>query len=70
MKVSVCAHITYWYEADIPDDTVDFETAADSEDPVYGDISRILHEKLGNNYEGEISSVVDANTDEEYYVGW
>jgi len=70
MKVSVCARITYYYTAEIPDDTTDYVTAADSEDPVYLDLCRTLHEKLGSDYEGEIVSVMDEEGDKYLYEGW
>lgn len=69
MKVSVCAHITYYYTAEIPDDATDFVAAADSEDPVYNRVSSILHKNIGSNYESNIVSVVDIKTGKSLYDG-
>ena len=67
MKVSVCARVTYRYEVEIPDDIdIDIESAADSADPVYPRfVTALINEGL--NYEDEIISIVDADTDEVYY---
>ena len=66
MRVSVCARVTYRYEAEIPDG-MDIESTADSVDPVYPRfIKALANERL--NYEGEIVSIVDAETDEVYYT--
>ena len=65
MKVSVCACVTYHYEVEVPDD-VDIESAADSGDPVYNRICKVMaNEHL--NFEGEIISIVDNDSDEVYY---
>lgn len=66
MKVSVCARVVYHYEAEIPDD-VDIESFADSADPVYPRFVKALVNE-GLNYEAEIVSIIDAETDEEYYA--
>ena len=66
MKVSVCARVTYRYEAEIPDG-MDIESTADSADPVYSRFVKALVDE-GLNYEGEIVSIVDAETDEVYYT--
>ena len=66
MKVSVCARVTYRYEAEIPDG-MDIESTADSADPVYSRFVKALVDE-GLNYEGEIISIVDAETDEVYYA--
>ena len=66
MRVSVCARVTYRYEAEIPDD-MDIESTADSADPVYPRFVKALTNE-GLNYEGEIVSIVDAETDEVYYA--
>jgi hypothetical protein len=66
MKVSVCARVTYNYEVEIPDG-VDLECYADSADPVYPRFVKALVNE-GLNYEGEIVSIVDAETDEVYYA--
>ena len=66
MKVSVCAQVTYRYEVEIPDGA-DIESFADSADPVYPRFVKALANE-GLNYEGEIVSIVDAETDEVYYA--
>ena len=67
MKVSVCARVTYNYEVEIPDG-VELECYADSADPVYSRFVKALeNERL--NYEGEIISIVDEDTEEVLYVG-
>lgn len=67
MKVNVCAKVVYQYEVEIPDEG-DIEIWADTLDPVY---SRIVPAMVntGLNYEGSIVSIIDAETDEVYYVG-
>lgn len=67
MKVSVCARVTYNYEVEIPDG-VDLECYADSADPVYPRFVKALVNE-GLNYEGEIISIVDEDTEEVLYVG-
>lgn len=66
MKVSVCARVVYHYEVEIPDG-VDIESFADSADPVYPRFVMALVNE-GLNYEGEIVSIVDAESDEVYYA--
>jgi len=68
MKVNVCAKVVYQYEAEIPDGEDDIEIWADTLDPVYSSILKPLV-NAGLNYEGSIVSIVDAETDEVYYVG-
>ena len=65
MKVSVCARVTYHYEAEIPDG-FDIESTADSADPVYPRFVMALTNE-GLDYEGEIVSIRDADNGEEYY---
>ena len=67
MKVKVCAKVVYQYEIEIPDER-DIEIWADTLDPVY---SRIVTAMVntGLDYEGFIESIVDADTDEVYYLG-
>lgn len=66
MKVSVCARVTYHYEAEIPDG-VDVVSAADSADPVYPRfVTALVNEGL--NYEAEIVSIIDNETEEVYYA--
>lgn len=66
MRVSVCARVVYQYEIEIPDG-VDLESFADSADPVYPRFVKALVNE-GLNYQAEIVSIVDAETDEEYYA--
>lgn len=66
MRVSVCARVVYRYEVEIPDG-VDLESFADSADPVYPRFVKALVNE-GLNYDAEIVSIVDADTDEEYYA--
>ena len=66
MRVSVCARVVYRYEVEIPDG-VDLGCYADSADPVYPRFVKALVNE-GLNYEGEIVSIVDAETDEVYYA--
>lgn len=66
MRVSVCARVVYRYEVEIPEG-VDIESFADSADPVYPRFVKALVNE-GLNYEAEIVSIVDADTDEEYYA--
>jgi len=66
MKVSVCARVTYHYEAEIPDG-VDVVSAADSADPVYPRFVKALVNE-GLNYEGELISVINDETEEAYYA--
>ena len=66
MRVSVCARVVYRYEVEIPEG-VDLECYADSADPVYPRCVKALVNE-GLNYEGEIVSIVDAETDEVYYA--
>lgn len=66
MKVSVCARVTYHYEAEIPDGA-DIECTADSADPVYPRFVKALVNE-GLDYEGEIVSIRDADNGEKYYA--
>lgn len=68
MKVSVCATITYQYEVEIPEDLNEEsrETIAaycDDKDPVFSDLCKVLS-KNHLNFDGEIISVVDEDSDE------
>jgi len=66
MKVSVCARVTYNYEVEIPDG-INLESFADSADPVYPRfVNALIDEEL--NYEGEIVSIVDEDTEEVLYT--
>lgn len=66
MRVSVCARVVYRYEVEIPEG-VDLECYADTADPIYPRFVKALVNE-GLNYEAEIVSIVDADTDEEYYA--
>ena len=66
MRVSVCARVTYNYEVEIPDG-VDLECFADSADPVYPRFVMALANE-GLNYEGEIVSIIDNDTEEVLYA--
>lgn len=69
MKVSVNCSIIYSFEVDIPAEGVsDLPCYADSCDPVYVGICKVLTEK-GLNFAGMINSIVDDKTDEVLYVG-
>ena len=67
MKVSVAVAVYYNYEVEIPDDTTkNFLWMCDTNDPVYEDISKILHEaKL--NYDAVTTSIIREDTDEIIY---
>ena len=67
MKVNVCAKVVYQYEVEIPDEG-DIEIWADTLDPVYSRISKILAD-AGLAYDGSFVSIVDNDTDEVYYLG-
>ncbi len=68
MKVSVNCSVTYFFEVDIPaEDINNLLCYVDSCDPAYADICKMLTEK-GLNFDGEINSIVDAETDEVYYA--
>lgn len=68
MKINVRAKVLYDYQVEIPDDSDDIEVWADTLDPVYSRISKILAD-AGLAYDGSFVSIVDANTDEVYYLG-
>lgn len=68
MKVSVCATVTYQYEVEIPEelndvDKITITAYCDGEDPVFSDLCKVLS-KNHLNFDGEIISVVDENSDE------
>ena len=65
-KVEICSRVTYWFTAEIPDDTTDFVVAADTVDSIYQDISKILT-AAKVDYEGNIVSVWDINEDHLLY---
>ena len=67
MKVSVNCSVTYSFEIDVPEMATDLLCYVDSCDPVYSDICKVLTEK-GLNFDGEINSIVDEETDEVLYA--
>ena len=67
MKVNVCARVLYQYQVEIPDEEY-IEIWADTLDPVYSRISKILAD-AGLVYDGSFVSIVDNDTDEVYYLG-
>lgn len=68
MRVSVNCSVTYSFEVDIPVEGVsDLPSYVDSCDPAYVGICKVLTEK-GLNFDGEINSIVDEETDEVYYA--
>ena len=66
MKVNVCAKVLYQYQVEIPDGEDDIEIWADTLDPVYSRISKILAD-AGLEYDGSFVNIVDADTNEVYY---
>lgn len=64
-KVSVSAELHYSYEVEVPDDA-DILCYCDSADPVYSDLCKVLT-KEHLNFEGNILSIVDEDTEEFYY---
>ena len=67
MKVSVNCSVTYSFEVKAPEIGADLLCYVDGCDPVYTGICKILTEK-GLNFDGEINSIVDEETDEVYYA--
>ena len=68
MKINVRAKVLYDYQVEIPDNSDDIEVWADTLDPVYSHISKILAD-AGLAYDGSFVSIVDNDTDEVYYLG-
>ena len=70
--VNVRARITYDYQVEIPDDeegcATDLETYCDSSDPVYFAMCKLM-ETNGIQWEGELLSIVDEDTDEVLWCG-
>lgn len=66
MKVSVCAQVTYYYEVEVPETVTDIECFCDSADPVYPRFVKALVNE-GLNYNAEILSIVDDDTEEVIY---
>lgn len=71
--VNVRARITYDYQVEIPDNEegcapVDLESYCDSSDPVYFAMCKLM-ETRGIQWEGELLSIIDENTDEVLWCG-
>ena len=71
--VNVRARITYDYQVEIPDDEeghamVDIASYCDSADLVYFAMCKLMTTK-GIQWEGELISIVDENTDEVLWDG-
>lgn len=70
MKVSVRVNVSYSYTIDIPDDTAaaDIVETADTDDPVYKDISRILNSNPNvDDYDAYTVSVINDETGDYLY---
>ena len=70
MKVSVRVNVSYSYTLDIPDDTAanDIVEIADTDDPVYKDISRILNANPNvDDYDANTVSVINDETGDYLY---
>ena len=67
MKINVRAKLLYDYQVEIPDGSDDIEVWADTLDPVYSRISKILAD-AGLAFDGSFVSIVDDDTNEVYYV--
>ena len=70
--VNVKARITYDYEVEIPDDAdgcakTDISSYCDSADPVYFAICKLMAGIV--QWEGELVSIVDKDTDEVLWDG-
>lgn len=70
--VNVKARILYDYQVEIPDDeegrAIDLETYCDSADPVYFAMCKLM-ETRGLQWEGQLVSIVDEDTDEVLWDG-
>ena len=70
MKVSVRVNVSYNYTIDIPDDTAaaDIVENADTDDPVYKDISRILSRNPNvDDYDAYTVSIINDETGDYLY---
>ena len=70
--VNVKARVTYDYQVEIPDNEegcapIDLETYCDSSDPVYFAICKLMAGIV--QWEGELVSIVDKDTDEVLWDG-
>ena len=72
--VNVKAKVTYDYQVEIPDDEegrhamVDISSYCDSADPVYFAMCKLMA-NTGIQWEGELLSIVDEDTDEVLWCG-
>jgi len=67
-RVTVTATITYNYDVSVPDEEMeDVVGYCDVQDPVFSQITKELV-KNHLNYNAEIVTIRDDETDEEYYV--
>ena len=67
--VNVKARIVYDYQVEIPDGNgVSIESYCDSADPVYFAMCKLMA-NTGVQWEGELISIVDENTDEVLWDG-
>ena len=71
--VNVKARILYDYQVEIPDDEegrvpIDLETYCDSADPVYFAMCTLMNTR-GVQWEGQLVSIVDEDTDEVLWDG-
>lgn len=69
--VKVKARVTYEYQVEIPDNeevSVDLETYCDSWDPVYFAMC-VLMENRGVQWDGELLSIADKDTNEVLWCG-
>lgn len=67
-KVSVSTSLFYTFSCEIPDELTGDEAMnyCDFEDPVFKSFCKIL-EKNNLNYDAEINSIIDEETDEVLY---
>ena len=71
--VNVRARVTYDYQVEIPDDedgcaSIDLQSYCDSSDPVYFAMCKLM-ETRGIQWEGELISIVDEDTDKVLWCG-
>ena len=67
--VNVRARITYDYQVEIPDDApIDISSYCDSSDPVYFAMCKLM-ETRGVQWDGELLSIIDEDTDEVLWDG-
>ena len=71
--VNVRARVTYDYQVEIPDDeekyaATDLESYCDNSDPVYFSMCKLM-ETRGIQWEGELISIADEDTDKVLWCG-